>query len=248
MEMKLAGKVAVVTGGASGIGLATVKEFVKEGAKVVLSDYSDAGQERAREIGGPEQVRFFKCDVSKEAEVKELFEKTKEWFGPVDIVFANAGIGDIAPAHELSLENWQRLIDINLTGVFLTDKYAIQQMLEAGKGGSIINNASILGHVGQDSVTSYTAAKGGVVNLTRTLGITYANKGIRVNCVCPGYIETPLLNDLDPELKKQLIGLHPIGRLGKDVEVARPVVFLASDDASFITGASLLVDGGYTAQ
>ncbi len=246
--LKLSGKVAVVTGGASGLGLATVKAFLEEGANVVIGDYSEAGEEVARKLGGEDRVRFFHCDVSKEENIKALFTRTKEWFGPVDVVFANAGITDGIPAHELTLSQWQRAIDVNLSGVFLTDKYAIEQMLAAGKGGSIINCASILGHVGQDGVTSYSASKAGVVNLTRTLGITYAKQGIRVNAVCPGYVDTPLLDILDDEKKQQLVALHPIGRFGREEEIAKPVVFLASDDASFVVGASLLVDGGYTAQ
>ena len=246
--MRLEGKVAVVTGGASGIGLAAVEAFFKNGAKVVLSDYNDEGANIAQKLGSEDQVRFFKADVSNEEDVKQLFEKTKEWFGPVDIAFANAGIGDIAAIHELDLDRWKRMIDINLTGVYLTDKYAIQQMLDSNKGGAVINNASILGHVGQAAVTSYTAAKGGVVNMTRTLGVTYASKGIRVNAVCPGYVETAILNEVDQEMKQALVGAHPIGRLGRPEEIANAVVFLASDEASFVVGANLLVDGGYTAQ
>ncbi|MBO8155327.1 MAG: glucose 1-dehydrogenase [Bacillaceae bacterium] len=244
--MKLNGKVAIITGGASGIGAATAKMFSDEGAKVVVADFSEKGQEVADSLFG--NAIFVKTDVSKEDDIKNLIHKTVDQFGSVDIMFANAGVGDATPAHELSMEDWQNMIDVNLTGVFLSNKHAIKQMLKQDKGGSIVNNASILGHVGQEGITSYTAAKGGVVNLTRSLGVTYAKNGIRVNAVCPGYIDTPLLDEAPDELKQQLASLHPIGRLGTAEEVAKAVLFLASDDASFITGANLLVDGGYTAQ
>ena len=139
-------------------------------------------------------------------------------------------------------------MDVNINGVFLSNKYAITQMLEQENGGAIVNNASILGHVGQNSVTSYAAAKGGVVNLTRTLGVTYAKNNIRVNAVCPGYVETAILENADEEMRQGLAGAHPIGRLGRPEEIAKAVSFLASDDASFMVGANMLVDGGYTAQ
>lgn len=244
--MKLEGKVAIITGGASGIGEATAKLFSGEGASVVVADFSEKGQEVADSLIG--EAIFVKTDVSKEEDIKDLIQSTVDKFGRVDIMFANAGIGDATPAHELSIDDWQKMIDVNLTGVFLSNKHAIKQMLKQDGGGSIVNNASILGHVGQEGITSYTAAKGGVVNLTRSLAVTYAKNGIRVNAVCPGYIDTPLLKEAPDELKQQLVSLHPIGRLGKAEEVAKAVLFLSSDDASFVTGANLLVDGGYTAQ
>ena len=247
--MRFEGKVAVVTGGASGIGESAIRLFAKEGAKVVIADFSEKGNELASSlIDEGHEALFVRTDVSKEQDISNLIDETVNTFGKVDIMFANAGIGDVTPAHELTIDKWQQMIDINLTGVFLSNKLAIQQMLKQGTGGAIINNASILGHVGQSGVTSYTAAKGGVVNMTRTIAITYATQGIRVNAVCPGYIETPLLSDLPPEVKQQLVNAHPIGRLGDPDEVAKAVLFLASDDASFIVGANLLVDGGYTAQ
>jgi len=247
--MKLQGKTAIITGGASGIGAATARLFAQEGAKVIIADYSDKGQPFADQLKseGHEAV-FVKTDVSREEDVRQAVQAAVQTYGTLDIMFANAGIGDIAPAHELELDKWQRMIDINLTGVFLSCKHAIIQMLKQPSGGAIVNTASILGHVGQADVTSYTAAKGGVVNLTRTLGVTYAKHKIRVNAVCPGYIVTPLIESLDEDMKKALIAAHPIGRLGEAEEVAKAVLFLASDDASFVTGTSLLVDGGYTAQ
>ncbi|WP_409341926.1 SDR family NAD(P)-dependent oxidoreductase [Paenibacillus sp. MBLB4367] len=247
--MRFKDKVAIVTGGASGIGEVTVRLFAAEGAKVVIADFAERGKElsdRLNAEGG--DTLFVKTDVTKEDEVKAMIEGTAAKYGKVDILFANAGIAKDAPAHELSFEAWQRTIDINLTGVFLCDKYAIEQMLKQGTGGAIVNCGSIHSHVGKAGVTAYSSAKGGVKLLTQTLGITYAKSGIRVNAVCPGYIDTPLIAGRNEAINEHLIGLHPMGRLGRPEEVAKTVLFLASDDASFVTGASLLVDGGYTAQ
>ncbi|MDC0765203.1 SDR family oxidoreductase [Brevibacillus sp. AG] len=247
--MRLENKVAIVTGGASGIGETTVRLFAKEGAKVVIADFSPRGNELAEELNQAGfDALFVKTDVTKEDEVKNMVNTTVEKFGKVDILFANAGIAKDAPGHLLSMDDWQRTIDINLTGVFLCDKYVIEQMLAQGTGGAIVNCGSIHSHAGKAGVTAYSSAKGGVKLLTQTLGLTYAKQGIRVNAVCPGYIDTPLIAGRDEALNEHLIGLHPMGRLGKPEEVAKAVLFLASDDASFVTGTSLLVDGGYTAQ
>lgn len=247
--MRFENKVAIVTGGASGIGETTVRAFAKEGAKVVIADFSPRGQELSDELNaGGFDALFVKTDVTREDEVKHMVSATVEKFGRVDILFANAGIAKDAPAHQLSVEDWQRTIDINLTGVFLCDKYVIEQMLAQDSGGAIVNCGSIHSHAGKAGVTAYSSAKGGVKLLSQTLGITYAKQGIRVNAVCPGYIDTPLIAGRDKAMNEHLISLHPMGRLGKPEEVAKAVLFLASDDASFITGTSLLVDGGYTAQ
>ncbi|MGG4451301.1 SDR family NAD(P)-dependent oxidoreductase [Brevibacillus porteri] len=247
--MRLENKVAIVTGGASGIGETTVRLFAKEGAKVVIADFSPRGNELAEELNQAGfDALFVKTDVTKEDEVKNMVSVTVEKYGKVDILFANAGIAKDAPGHLLSMDDWQRTIDINLTGVFLCDKYVIEQMLAQGTGGAIVNCGSIHSHAGKAGVTAYSSAKGGVKLLTQTLGLTYAKQGIRVNAVCPGYIDTPLIAGRDEALNDHLIGLHPMGRLGKPEEVAKAVLFLASDDASFVTGTSLLVDGGYTAQ
>lgn len=247
--MKLANKVAIVTGGASGIGETTVRLFAQEGAKVVIADFSPRGEQLAAELNEAGfEALFVKTDVTKEAEVKHMVHATVEKFGRVDVLFANAGIAKDTPAHQLSMEDWQRTIDINLTGVFLCDKYVIEQMLAQGTGGAIVNCGSIHSHAGKAGVTAYSSAKGGVKLLSQTLGITYAKQGIRVNAVCPGYIDTPLIAGRNEEMNEHLISLHPMGRLGKPEEVAKAVLFLASDDASFVTGTSLLVDGGYTAQ
>ncbi|MFS0646801.1 SDR family NAD(P)-dependent oxidoreductase [Siminovitchia sp. 179-K 8D1 HS] len=244
----LEGKITIITGCGSGIGLATSKELASHGAVVIGVDV----QEEKKRVWEEEMAKvngkgvFKKADVRHEQEIENLFTESVKQFGTIDIVFNNAGIGDYTKAHELSAKKWQLMIDINLTGVFFCCKHALMHMKE--KGGSIINNASMLGHIGAPKVTSYTAAKAGVVNLTRTLAIDYAPYGIRVNAVCPGYINTPLIQGLSEEFKNELINKHPIGRLGEPEEVASVVRFLASDDASFITGTSVLVDGGYTAQ
>ncbi|TVR91504.1 MAG: glucose 1-dehydrogenase [Spirochaetaceae bacterium] len=249
MQDHLAKKVAIVTGGASGIGEATVRQMVREGAKVLIADLNtEAGEKLASELnsGGDTKATFFKVDVTQEDQVKALVQKAKSEFGGLDIVFNNAGIGHTGEAHEYTLEDWNKVVSINLTGVFLVAKHAIGAMLEKGSG-AIVNCASILGNVGQAQTAAYSAAKGGVKNLTKTLALEYAEQGIRVNSVSPGYIDTPILAEAPEELKQVLVSRHPLGRLGRPEEIAAAVVFLASDQASFITGADLLVDGGYTA-
>ncbi|MDR2872746.1 MAG: SDR family oxidoreductase [Xanthomonadaceae bacterium] len=241
-------KVVIVTGGASGIGLASVKGFAKEGARVAVVDFSDHGQTVADELkqAGTEAV-FIKTDVADAASVRRMVDDTIKTFGRIDVLFANAGIAADGPIDQLGEDAWKRTIDINLTGVYLCNKYVIEQMLKQ-RGGAIVNCGSIHSHVGKGGVTAYAAAKGGVKLLTQTLAIDYGDKGIRVNAVCPGYIDTPLLQHIPPEIKEVLKQLHPMKRLGDAEEVAQCVLFLASDEASFVTGSSLLVDGGYTAQ
>ncbi|RKN86867.1 SDR family NAD(P)-dependent oxidoreductase [Paenibacillus ginsengarvi] len=247
--MRFESKVVIVTGGASGIGEATVRLFAQEGAKVVIADFSDRGQSVSEQLNADgNDTLFVKTDVTQEEQVALMVKKTVQKYGKLDILFANAGIAKDMPAHELTAEAWQRTIDINLTGVFLCDKYAIMQMLEQGTGGAIVNCGSIHSHVGKSGVTAYASAKGGVKLMTQSVGIDYAKKGIRVNAICPGYIDTPLLAGRSEAVNEHLIGLHPMGRLGRPEEVAKAVLFLASDDASSITGTTLLVDGGYTAQ
>ena len=246
--MKLKGKVAIVTGGSSGIGKATVKDMVAEGAKVIIADINDEeGKELAEKLNQKEKRTVYcHVDVTSEEDTEKMVKMAEEEFGRLDILFCNAGIGDMAVTEKLEKSVWQKVIDVNLTGVFLCIKAAIPVMKKTGSG-SIVNCASILGHVGQAQSASYTASKGGVVNMTRSLAAEYAGQDIRVNAVCPGYIKTPILDDLDEEMLENLIAKHPIGRLGEPEEVAKATTFLASDDASFITGENLLVDGGYTA-
>lgn len=240
--MKLKDKVAIITGGTSGIGLAIAKDFLNEGAKVIVSSYSvDEFSKNKDQIKG---ATFFECDVRREREVKSLIKRTIDKYGKLDIMVANAGIGDGSPVGEEDSEVWKNIISINLTGVFLCNKYAIQEMLKQKKG-SIINMSSVLGLVGNPSAPAYSSCKAGVINLTRSGALAYAKEGIRINAISPGYIKTPLIESIPEDM---LIPLHPIGRLGEDYEVAKAVTFLASDDASFITGVVLPVDGGYTAQ
>lgn len=246
--MSFTNKVVIVTGGASGIGKETARAFAKEGAKVVIADYADQGQVFVDElVAQGNEALFIKTNVANEEQIKNLITETVTKFGQLDIMFANAGIAKDAPAVELSYEDWQRTIDINLSGVFLSDKYAIEQFLKQGTGGIVVNSGSIHSFVGLPSVTAYAAAKGGVKLLTQSLCTAYAKENIRINAVCPGYIETPLLKEVDQQAKEQLAAMHPQGRLGKPEEVAAAVLFLASDGASFINGTTLLVDGGYTA-
>ncbi|NLY55441.1 MAG: SDR family oxidoreductase [Firmicutes bacterium] len=253
---RFSGKVAVVTGGGSGIGAATAKAFALEQATVVVADVNTQGGEAVvQEIisqGG--SAIFVPTDVAKEDSVANLFAKAREITGKVDIVHANAGIFRPKPITELTLEEWELTIGVNLTGVMLTCKYAIKSMLETG-GGAIINTASIAGLVANPVSPAYCASKGGVIALTRCLALDYAKQGIRVNAVCPGGVDTPmsqLPSDATPEQKEAAAAaaraLHPIGRMGKPIEIANMVLFLASDEASFATGQCFIVDGGYTVQ
>jgi len=248
------GKVALITGAASGIGRATAQAFARAGAAVVLADTNaQAGEPLAAAIrneGG--SARFVAADVSKPAEVELLVAEAVSIYGRLDVAFNNAGIeGTQAPTAELPLEAWNRVIAVNLTGVFCCMQQEIKQMLKQG-GGAIVNNASILGTVAFAGAAAYTSAKHGLLGLTRTAALEYANAGIRINAVCPGFIETPMLERAnllsDPALRQQIEALHPVGRLGRAEEVASAVLFLSSPEASFITGHPLLVDGGYVAR
>ncbi|WP_140918292.1 SDR family NAD(P)-dependent oxidoreductase [Limnobaculum xujianqingii] len=247
--MSFQGKVAIVTGGSSGIGLETVKAFAKRGASVVIADISDSGQKVAESLKAEGlDILFVKTDVTSEKDQENLIHQTLSHFKRLDILFANAGIARDNAIDMLSLDDWQKTIDINLTGVFLSNKTAIRHWLAEKQQGVIVNCGSIHSFVGKKHVTAYAAAKGGVKLLTETLAADYAGKGIRVNAVCPGYIDTPLLSALTSEQKDALVKLHPQGRLGRPEEVANVVMFLAGDKATFVNGASVLVDGGYTAQ
>ncbi len=247
--MRLQDKVILITGGASGIGLATVARCLAEGAKVALADMAgSAGAERAAEFDAryPGRCAFVPVDVTSTDQVNQMVADVLARFGCLDGVFNNAGIGGLSPAEAYGDEDFLRIIDINLNGVFRVARAALKPMYAQGSG-SIVNCASILGVFGQSNTAAYTAAKGGVVNLTRTLALEGAAKGVRVNAIGPGYIDTPLLALLDDATRQFLIGLHPLARLGRPEEVANAALFLLSDEASFITGANLMVDGGFTA-
>jgi NAD(P)-dependent dehydrogenase (short-subunit alcohol dehydrogenase family) len=244
----LSGKTAVITGAGSGIGEAVARLFAAEGAAVVIGDVAPAAEavaENIRNDGG--RVAFVRTDVTDEASVAALMDAAVSSFGALDILVANAGIAEQkGPVHELDLAAWQKVIDIDLTGVALCNKHAAARMLENGSG-SVINMASILGHVGQANSTAYSAAKAGVVNFTRSAALTYAQRNIRFNCVSPGYVNTPLVAGLPEDVRSAMLDRQPIGRLAEPEEVAQVVAFLASDRSSIITGACINADGGYTA-
>lgn len=243
----LENKVAIVTGGASGIGRAVVELFVKEGAKVVIADLNaDLGMKLADQLG--EDAHFIQSNASLPADNEALVKQTIKHFGKLDIAVNNAGIGGAtAPTGEYSIDEWQKVIAINLDGVFYGMRYQIPVMLKEG-GGSIINVASILGQVGFSGSPAYVAAKHGVVGLTKTAAWDYGTKGIRINAVGPGFIETPLLSSMDPQVKHFLESQHAMQRLGKSEEVAELILWLASDKASFATGGYYPIEGGYLAK
>ncbi|MEZ0451096.1 glucose 1-dehydrogenase [Sphingobacterium thalpophilum] len=245
----LADKVALVTGAGSGIGLAVALAYSREGAKVVVSDINEAaGAAAVKQIedqGGA--AVFFKADSSSAADNKALVDFAVATYGRLDIACNNAGIGgEAALTGDYSLDGWKKVIDINFNGVFYGCKYQLEAMEKNG-GGVIVNMASIHGTVAAPLSSAYTAAKHAVVGLTKNIGAEYGQKNIRCNAVGPGYIDTPLLAQLDQEHIDTLVSKHPIGRLGKAEEVAELVIFLSSDKSSFMTGGYYLVDGGYTA-
>jgi NAD(P)-dependent dehydrogenase (short-subunit alcohol dehydrogenase family) len=248
--MILKGKVALITGAASGIGESTALLFGKEGAQLVLTDINEEkGNDLVNRIQalGAEAI-FFKADVSKAEDSDLSVKKALEKFGKLDIAVNNAGIGGPQkPVGEYEIEAWNNVIAINLSGVFYGMRYQIPAMVKNGKG-SIINVASILGSVGFAHSAAYVAAKHGVVGLTKSAALEYSAQGVRVNSVGPAFIKTPLLEGLDQELLDQLVSLHPIGRLGEADEVAELFLWLASDKASFATGAYYPIDGGYLAR
>jgi NAD(P)-dependent dehydrogenase (short-subunit alcohol dehydrogenase family) len=243
-------KTVIVTGAASGIGKATAELFAKQGANVVLSDVQEALGKEATEsiIAAGGKASFFKTDVSKPEEMEALVAFAVKTYGNLDAAVNNAGIsGEINPVADMSIEGWHKVISINLNSLFYGMKYQIQAMLKNGSG-SIVNISSILGSVGFAGSTGYTAAKHGVIGLTKAAALEYSAQGIRINAVGPGFIETPLLSVLDAEIKKQLVALHPIGRLGQSEEVAELIYWLSSDKSSFVTGSYYPVDGGYLAR
>jgi NAD(P)-dependent dehydrogenase (short-subunit alcohol dehydrogenase family) len=251
----LDGKVALVTGGASGIGRATAMAMAREGARVAVSDRSKEDLEATVALinaGGGQSIAIA-GDVAEEADVANMVARTISAFGRIDCAFNNAGIASrsVGPAgqrtHELSQLSVARMLSVNLMGVFLCLKYEIAQMLAQGDGGAIVNTASIAGLIGLPTSAHYVAAKHGVVGLTKTAAIEYAQDGIRVNCVNPGYIETPMTKETMEERFDEIMAKVPMRRLGIPEEIAEAVVWLCSEKASFMTGASHVVDGGYSA-
>lgn len=250
-DRQFEGKVAIVTGGASGIGYACAATLAQGGAKVVVADISPETGDRAvadLKAAGAEAI-FTRTDVSRPEDVEAMVAAAVAAFGGLDIAVNNAGIGgESAPVGSYTIEGWQRAININLTGAFYCMRYEIPRMLERG-GGAIVNMASILGTVGFANSAAYVAAKHGLLGLTKSAALEYAKQGIRINSVGPGFIRTPLIeNAMDAATQAAISGLHPVGRMGESQEVANLVVFLCSDQASFMTGGYYLVDGGYTAQ
>lgn len=250
MDKDLQGRTALVTGAASGIGKATALLYGQHGANVMVSDVDETqGQqvaEQLKAIGA--NARFFRADIGDPVQCQQVVRETVSAFGSLDIACNNAGIiGEMSQTADYSLEGWQQIINVNLNSVFFCLKYELEVMLKQGAG-VIVNMASILGQVGTPASPGYVTAKHGMVGLTQTAALEYASQGIRINAVGPAYIDTPLLSQLPPEIRQQLIGLHPIGRLGKAEEVAELVIWLSSDKASFVTGSYYPVDGGYLAK
>jgi meso-butanediol dehydrogenase / (S,S)-butanediol dehydrogenase / diacetyl reductase len=249
---RLQGKIALITGAASGIGSACALRFAQEGARIAGFDRSAQCDERWKEAAriAPE-AHFATGDVRREEQVASAITAVKQRFGRIDVVVNSAGVAGGGAVHVVPVEEWDRVLDVNLKGTFLVCKHVLPIMMGQGSGG-IVNIASIEGIEGSEGGSAYNASKGGVVLLSRNIAMDYARKGVRVNAVCPGFIETPMLqNVLDnpglADFKARIADAHQMGRLGRPEEIANAVLFLASDEASFVTGHALVVDGGFTA-
>ncbi len=256
-QKRFVGKGVIVTGGASGIGKATARRFLEEGAKVAIVDVSEKnGKKTMSELRskGLKSVRLVVGDVTRATDVKRMVKEARSYLGKIDVLFNNAGILVEGTIEKVSEEGFDKIMAVNVKGVFLMSKEVVPIMLKQKKG-VIVNNASCSGLVGDRNAIAYNTSKGAVVLMTKCLALDYCRKNIRANCVCPGEIETPMFhqeararNMRIAEYRKELCEYHPIGRLGRPEEVANAVLFLASDDASFITGTAFSVDGGYTCQ
>lgn len=249
--MRFTGKVAIVTGGASGIGKATARRLGVEGCRVLIADVAANGPQVAEEmVAEGLDVIFQEADVSQESQVAALVETVLKKWQRLDVMVANAGIGGRGLADETRQEDWERVMGINLTGVFFCTKHAVPAMRRTG-GGAIVNTASVMGLVAPRGAVPYASTKGAVVNMTRATAVDYARENVRINAVCPGHLEAPTslggaaARAMD---NRELLDRYPMGRLGKPEDVANAIAFLASEEAAFITGISLVVDGGYSAQ
>lgn len=248
--MRLKNKVTIITGAASGIGKATALLFAEHGARVVVADIDIHGGKKTvteiQKVGN--EAKFIKTDVTNIIDTQNVVAQTVDTYGKLDILFNNAGIAMRLPVDELPEDDWHRCLDVNLNGVFLCAKAAIPAMQKNGCG-SIINMSSIYGIVGADVRAAYVASKGAVTNLTRGMALDYAKDNIRVNCICPGFVETPLVAGVikTPDEYQKLADKHPMRRLGQPEEIAYGALYLASDESAFVTGIALPIDGGYTA-
>ncbi|MDR4228590.1 dihydroanticapsin 7-dehydrogenase [Bacillus mojavensis] len=253
--MNLIDKTVLITGGASGIGYAAVQAFLNQHANVVVADIDAAQGEAMVRQENHDRLHFVQTDITDEAACQHAVQSAIDTFGGLDILINNAGIEIVAPIHEMELSDWNKVLQVNLTGMFLMSKHALKHMLAAGKG-NIINTCSVGGVVAWPDIPAYNASKGGVLQLTRSMAVDYAKYQIRVNCVCPGIIDTPLNEKsfiennegtLD-EIKKEKAKVNPMLKLGKPEEIANVMLFLASDLSSYMTGSAITADGGYTAQ
>ena len=251
--MRLKDKVAIITGAKSGIGLATARRFLEEGAKVVMADVEDAQQELESMALDGRDVTFVRADVSSDDDVQELIRQAVGRYGRIDVLVNNAGIELARKATDTTETQWDRLMGVNLKGVFLCSKAAVAEMQGTG-GGVIVNVASELGLVGGAEIAAYCASKGGVIQLTKAMAIDHADDHIRINCVCPGPINTPLLDRIiessaAPEKERQMtVARTLMNRLGEPEEIANVILFLASEESSYMTGSIVVADGGLTAQ